>query len=158
MLKRRGILASDDYKFSWWWFGIKVGIVTALIVWWWLDNRDKKTRVKELDTAGNGEIPLVPIPDDEMPEETAPAPEVDDLTKIEGIGPKISTTLQAAGIHSYRQLAAFDTPSLKKILTDGGIRVGFPETWPEQAALAAKADWTKLEELQSSLQGGRRVS
>ena len=47
---------------------------------------------------------------------------------------------------------------IKKILKDAGIRIGYPDTWPEQAALAAKNDWDALTVFQGKLQGGRRVA
>ena len=93
----------------------------------------------------------------EPPAPSADQPaEQDDLTKIEGIGPKIYRTLQQAGIQTFQKLAASEPAVLKQILLDANIRIGFPETWPEQAGLAAKADWTGLKEFQSELQGGRR--
>ncbi|MBC8332563.1 MAG: hypothetical protein H8E28_11330 [Anaerolineae bacterium] len=93
--------------------------------------------------------------------EVAPAPEApvtpDDLTKIEGIGPKISSVFHAAGITTFVKMAATEASALQKILDDANIRLGNPETWPEQAALAAKGDWAALEKLQDQLQGGRRA-
>lgn len=85
-----------------------------------------------------------------------PQPEPDDLTKIEGIGPKISSTFQAAGINTFDQLGATDVEKLQAILDGAGIRLGNPATWPEQARLAAAEDWGALETLQDELQGGRR--
>ncbi len=87
--------------------------------------------------------------------EEAPA-EPDDLTKIEGIGPKIASVFNAAGITNFAQLAGFDVEKLQKILDDAGIRLGDPSTWAEQAKLAAEGDWDALQKLQDELQGGRR--
>jgi predicted flap endonuclease-1-like 5' DNA nuclease len=132
-----------------------------------LENQDKKnTKNAPSETALNNH-PSIPLPMDESssvePTITAPAApsqgqpaEQDNLTKIEGIGPKINRTLQEAGIQTFQQLAASEPAVLKQILLDANIRIGFPETWPEQAAFAAKADWTGLKEFQSELQGGRR--
>ena len=78
------------------------------------------------------------------------------LRKIEGIGPKIQVTLQAAGIDTFAQLAASKPEDLKQILVDAGIRLGDPTTWPEQAALAAAGNWDELKEFQGTLKGGRR--
>jgi predicted flap endonuclease-1-like 5' DNA nuclease len=82
---------------------------------------------------------------------------VDDLKVIEGIGPKISGILQAAGIATFGQLAATDVGALKQILAEANIRLGDPTTWPEQAALAAENKWDELTALQDSLKGGRRA-
>jgi predicted flap endonuclease-1-like 5' DNA nuclease len=167
MFRKFGVLSSEDRKISWWWLGIKVGVIVGLIVWWWLENQNKKN-LKNADSEkvlnNNQSIPLPmdePSSDEPLRSES-PAPsadqpaEPDDLTKIEGIGPKINRTLQEAGIQTYHQLAASDPAFLKQILLDANIRIGFPDTWPEQAALAAKADWSGLTEFQSELQGGRR--
>lgn len=89
-----------------------------------------------------------------QPVETPPEP--DDLTKIEGIGPKIAATFQGAGITTFAQLAATEVEKLQAILDEVGIRLGDPATWPEQAQLAAAKDWEALETLQDELQGGRR--
>jgi large subunit ribosomal protein L30 len=80
----------------------------------------------------------------------------DDLTVIEGIGPKIGGLLQAAGIHTFGELAATDTARLTEILQAANLRLASPETWPEQAQLAAAADWDGLKQLQDRLKGGRR--
>ncbi|WP_420642903.1 helix-hairpin-helix domain-containing protein [Candidatus Leptofilum sp.] len=84
--------------------------------------------------------------------------EPDDLKKIEGIGPKIEGVLHEAGIFTFVGLAAATVEHLEKIVReDAGIRVAFPDTWPEQAQLAAAGEWEKLEVLQDDLKGGRRA-
>jgi predicted flap endonuclease-1-like 5' DNA nuclease len=95
----------------------------------------------------------------EEPAEKAEAEaEKQNLKRIEGIGPKIESVLQAAGILSYAQLAETVPDRLEEILADARIRIADPTTWPEQAALAAAGDWQGLELLQSQLKGGRRVA
>jgi predicted flap endonuclease-1-like 5' DNA nuclease len=83
----------------------------------------------------------------------------DDLTKIEGIGPKIAALLQAAGITTHARLATVDVERLRTILRGGGRRfvLADPETWPLQASLAAAGRWDVLKALQDELVGGRRV-
>ena len=44
--------------------------------------------------------------------------EPDDLTPIEGIGPKIENILRIAGIYTYAQLAATEVDRLRKELSD----------------------------------------
>jgi predicted flap endonuclease-1-like 5' DNA nuclease len=88
---------------------------------------------------------------------TAPA-KPDDLTLIEGIGPKIAGLLQAAGITTFSQLAAADVNQLKQVLTAAKLdKLANPATWPEQAQLAAAGDREGLQKLQDMLKGGRRV-
>ena len=91
--------------------------------------------------------------------EEEPAPvQPDDLKVIEGIGPKIEGILHDAGIKTFAQLAAAQVSQLEKIVReDAGIRVAFPDTWPEQAKLAAEKAWDALEKLQDDLKGGRRA-
>ena len=79
----------------------------------------------------------------------------DDLKKIEGIGPKIDSILNEAGITTLAELASKEVSELEAIL-EGKVRIAFPETWPEQAALADAGRWEELEEMQSKLEGGRR--
>jgi len=82
----------------------------------------------------------------------------EDLTKIEGIGPKISAALGQTGITTYAQLASTDVSKLRQILKEAGLnRLADPGTWPEQASLAASEKWEELTKLQAELKGGRRV-
>jgi predicted flap endonuclease-1-like 5' DNA nuclease len=84
--------------------------------------------------------------------------EPDDLQRIDGIGPKISGVLQAAGITTYAQLAGTDVSRLQGILDEAGIsRIADASSWPEQARLASAGEWAGLEALQGQLKGGRRV-
>ena len=87
--------------------------------------------------------------------ESAPI-QPDDLKKIEGIGPKIASLLQAKGIATFAQLAAAEVAHLREIMLEANLRIANPDTWPEQAALAAAGNWDALATLQDNLQGGRR--
>jgi ribosomal protein L30 len=82
----------------------------------------------------------------------------DDLTAIEGVGPKISELLHAAGITSFAQLAAAKVSAIQDILKAAGSRYGManPGTWPEQAALLAAGDYAGFEKLSEELDGGVR--
>jgi predicted flap endonuclease-1-like 5' DNA nuclease len=88
-------------------------------------------------------------------EETAAPDAVDDLTRIEGIGPKIAWVLKGAGITSFAQLAARNVDGVRDIVRAAGLNLADPTTWPEQAGLAAAGDWEELRRLQESLKGGR---
>lgn len=79
----------------------------------------------------------------------------DDLTRVEGIGPKISAVLRAAGITTFAALADTEVARLEELLSGAGIRIANPRTWPEQARLAASGQWGELESLQGQLKGGR---
>ena len=82
----------------------------------------------------------------------------DDLKKIEGIGPKIATLLNEGGIYTFADLSKSNQATLKGILEAAGSRYKMhnPATWPNQAYLAAKGDWAKLNKLQAELSGGKK--
>lgn len=90
-------------------------------------------------------------------EESAPAVAVDDLKKIEGIGPKIAEVLAAAGITTFSALADSSAESISAILEAAGSQFAShnPGSWPKQAALAAAGDWATLKTLQDELIGGK---
>lgn len=92
------------------------------------------------------------------PEKPAPT-QPDDLTRVEGIGPKIAGLLDAAGISTFAQLASTDAKQLKDILERAGsrYRLADPSTWSEQARLAAAGEWEALVAFQERLKGGRRT-
>ena len=81
----------------------------------------------------------------------------DDLTKVEGVGPKIKNLLNDAGIWSFRQLSHSNVDALQEILNNAGprYRIHNPGTWPDQAGLAADGKWDQLEKWQDELKGGR---
>ncbi len=101
-------------------------------------------------------------------EETAPKKETveketqakpakaDDLTKVEGIGPKAAEALVSAGIESYAKLAKAKPEKIKDILTEASSRMAHldPTSWPKQAAMAAEDKWDALKEWQDSVKGG----
>lgn len=80
----------------------------------------------------------------------------DDLTKLEGIGPKVARLLNEAGITTFAGLAATNAADLQKSLSAAGLQMMNVEGWIDQAALAAKGDWDGLQKLQNELRGGRR--
>jgi hypothetical protein len=91
-------------------------------------------------------------------QEPEPHPGIpDNLTLIEGIGPKTQSVLIAAGINNFKDLAALAPEAIKDILTQAGLRLGVTDTWPEQARLAAEGKLDELKELQDKLTGGREA-
>ena len=64
-----------------------------------------------------------------------------DLKVIKGIGPKMETLLNTAGITSYEDLAKMTIKSINKVLTDAGIvniKIYNTSDWKAQAKEAAK--------------------
>ncbi len=83
--------------------------------------------------------------------------EKNDLTRIEGIGPKIEKLLNDAGIQSFETLSKTSKSTLTQILRNAGpqFKMHEPTTWPKQAKMAAKGNWKELEEYQDFLLGGK---
>lgn len=119
------------------------------------------------ESSPDGEEPLAlqdepesaPAPSDAPTPPPAPAPpaEPDNLRRIEGIGPKVAGILNGAGIATFGQLADTSVEQLREILEAEGLKFMKPDTWPEQAQLAATGDWAGLQNLQDQLKGGRRI-
>uniref|UniRef100_UPI003593D2A0 30S ribosomal protein S2 n=1 Tax=Pricia sp. TaxID=2268138 RepID=UPI003593D2A0 len=98
-------------------------------------------------------------------EKSAPAPnkdvkaktdKADDLTKIEGVGPKAAEAMVAAGIDTYANVAKADAEKIKEILTESSSRMAHldPTSWPKQAQMAADGKWDELQEWQDKAKGG----
>ena len=69
----------------------------------------------------------------------------DDLTQLNGIGPRIASILNDGGITSYNQLQHANTGELRQIIATGGaLPPASLESWPTQATYAAKGDWSGL--------------
>lgn len=85
----------------------------------------------------------------------SPKKSADDLTVIEGIGPKVMKVLKGMGVETFDDLARAKASEVRKALNAAGLRMMNPEGWIAQAKLAAKGDWKGLEKLQRKLKGGR---
>jgi predicted flap endonuclease-1-like 5' DNA nuclease len=83
-----------------------------------------------------------------------------DLEIIEGIGPKIAELLNDNGIYTFAELSEASFATLNLILEQGGERfkLANPNTWAEQALLAAENNWPELKALQDALDGGVKKS
>lgn len=81
--------------------------------------------------------------------------ESDDLTKIEGIGPKIAEVFADNGIKTFEDLSGSKVGDLRTILADNGLSGHEPKTWSKQATLAKHGKWDELKVLQDELDGGK---
>ncbi|MDZ4750914.1 MAG: 50S ribosomal protein L21 [Flavobacteriales bacterium] len=95
---------------------------------------------------------------------SAPAPDPakaaakgEDLTMIEGIGPKIAELLISKGIASYADLASAEVDALRAILDEAGgvIKSKNPGTWPAQAKLASEGKFDELRKWQEELKDSK---
>lgn len=87
--------------------------------------------------------PVAPVADTAVPVSA----QQDDLTIIEGIGPKSAAALYAAGIKTFAQVAAMSPAELEGVVKAQKVRlVGGADTWPQQARLAASGNLSALED------------
>ena len=107
--------------------------------------------VRQQKTASNQSAPTIKLPPVESIEKEKPvaakpaAPRKgDDLTRIDGVGPKAAAALKAAGINNFSALAEASPEQLKQMLSDAGMRIVNPESWQQQAKFAAAGDWEGL--------------
>ena len=83
----------------------------------------------------------------------------DDLTLIEGAGPKAAEALVNAGIDTFAKLAATTAEAVREILTNESSTLAHldPTSWAQQAQLAADGKMDELKKLQDELNGGKAV-
>jgi len=81
----------------------------------------------------------------------------DDLTAIEGIGPKVAEALMAAGVLTFGDLADTKAAAVTEILdaAEGNFAGQDPETWAAQAEMARDDRWEELQKWQDELDGGK---
>ena len=80
----------------------------------------------------------------------------DDLTKVEGIGPKAAEALSKAGVNSFEKLSKKSVEEIRTILVEASKTLAHldPQTWAQQAKLAAEGKWDELKKWQDELNGG----
>jgi predicted flap endonuclease-1-like 5' DNA nuclease len=143
-----------------WWVWVLVVLALVALWLWWQPGRSKEKAAPPTEPGTAAPSHVVETPEG-VARRAAPvlkAIEPDDLKLIEGIGPKISSLLQAAGIVTFAHLASTDVKRLKQIIAEAGLTaLADPTSWPEQAGLAATGQWDALRTLQDELKGGRRV-
>ncbi len=167
------------------WIVLLIFLILVLVIWFALTRSAKKyepdfktgshteeaivEQVEEpaaefVESAKAAEMPEVAeqfiVQPAEIPVETIRAAEIvvvpDDLKIIEGIGPKVNSLLNDAGIFTFSQLAETEESKIREILDQAGLRLLNPATWAEQAQLAAAGKMDDLKVLQERLTAGRR--
>ena len=120
----------------------------------------------EMETAGGSvymagdlasDAPLGLVPQVDAPATlSADVTVTDDLTIVEGVGPKIQAALAGAGITTFAQLAEQEPAELERIVRAAGVRmVGKARNWPEQARLLAEGRLEEGKALAARLKSGR---
>lgn len=80
-----------------------------------------------------------------------------DLTVVEGIGPKIQQLFHNHDVKTWRALSECSVEKCQSVLDSGGERykIHKPGTWPKQAQLAYEGKWKELLAWQDELDGGK---
>ena len=80
-----------------------------------------------------------------------------DLTLVEGIGPKIQELFHNHNVNTWKELSECSVDKCQEVLKSGGKRFELhkPGTWPKQADMAANGLWKELNDWQDLLDGGR---
>ncbi len=119
---------------------------------------EKAEAVKEKDAPKQTKEDALPITEKKEKAAVKKAVKVDsdNLTKIEGIGPKAAEALTKADIDSYAKLAKTKAEKIKEILTEASSRMAHldPGSWPTQAKMAADGNWDELKDWQDKAKGG----
>ncbi|MFK7831835.1 MAG: hypothetical protein AB8B52_01040 [Winogradskyella sp.] len=81
----------------------------------------------------------------------------DDLTVVEGIGPKIQELFHNHDVKTWKALSECSVDKCQSVLDSGGERfkVHTPRTWPDQAKMAYEGKWAELLKWQDELDGGK---
>lgn len=122
--------------------------------------RTNNSNEEEDEDFGAAELVEEPESEDapETSEEVAVANSIsDDLTKIEGIGPKIAELFNKKGIFTFADLSSSKVGDLRDYLADAGLSQHDPKTWSKQGTLAKNGKWEELEALQDVLKGGKEA-
>ncbi len=116
------------------------------------DSKEEKQQGDVIDTTSEEVVEDAPEKEEVSEESSNVIP--DDLTKVEGIGPKIQEALYEAGVKTFAQLADKTSEEISEIIADvrGSHDAG---TWPKQAQMAADGKWDELKEWQDQMDGGK---
>ncbi len=147
------------------WPLIVAALVVGLVIAWYMFSASRKTRVTgtNRDVLDEGAAPAernkalidsapaatpaqpapTPVPAPAPASNTAPTTSAgDDLTRIKGLGPKLSATLQEMGITTFAQIAAWDDAEIDRVDASLGRFQGRirRDSWVEQAKLLSVGD------------------
>jgi predicted flap endonuclease-1-like 5' DNA nuclease len=82
---------------------------------------------------------------------------LDDLSLVEGIGPKIRSLFHNYEIRTWKALAQTSVAKCQEVLDSGGDRYKMhdPASWPMQAKMAAEGKWKDLAKWQHEHKHGK---
>jgi hypothetical protein len=113
---------------------------------------NQETRIGELQGLLTGRSDDTAPPDPDLEDGALVLGEkvrLNDLTVVEGIGPKIADVLDASGIRTWWQLHNTDVAAISAVLAAAGplFQVHDPATWPHQGGLLARGEWREFKSL-----------
>lgn len=147
-----------DTSLSWLFWLLLAFFVLMVVIGWWVSRKGQaEGGAAEREAHHEAHHEAQHAHAEHAPQAEAHKATADDLTIIEGIGPKVASVLKEAGITTFAQLASADPAHLESVLRAANLQMMDPRGWIEQARLAAQGDWEGLKKLQSELKGGRRV-
>ncbi len=147
-----------DTSLSWLFWLLLVFFVLMVVIGWWVSRKGQaEGGAAEREAHHEAHPEAQHAHAEHAPQAEAQKARADDLTLLEGIGPKVASVLKEAGITTFAQLASADPAHLGSVLRAANLQMMDPRGWIEQARLAAQGDWEGLKKLQSELKGGRRV-
>ena len=118
----------------------------------------KKAVAKEAKQEAKEEAPKKEAKKEAAPKKAtkAKASKGDDLTKIEGVGPKAAEALTNAGLETFAKVSKSKADKMKDILTEASSRLAHLDTnsWAKQAKMAADEKWDELKAWQDNAKGG----
>ena len=117
----------------------------------------KAVRKKEKIARSTETLPDLRFDADQVKADYGKRVKFNDLKIIEGVGPKIESLFQEAGINSWQAMAESSVESCREVLAKGGdrFRMHDPSSWPLQAKLAYENKWMELAKWQEEHKGGR---
>lgn len=124
---------------------------------WWAWSKGWLAQEEEVSNDAHHDMEHEHVEHEEPDVQTEPAVS-DDLTTLEGIGPKVAKLLADNGIPTFAALAKADLDNLRELLAGAGYQYMEPAGWVDQAKLAAAGDAEGLQKLQDELKGGRYKS
>jgi predicted flap endonuclease-1-like 5' DNA nuclease len=130
-----------------WWVWVILIVILLVILYFWFGRGEEETVAEAPKTVAQVETAVPAVVDSAKP---------DDLKRIEGIGPKVASLLNEAGITTFQQMVNAGAEKLESILDAASLQMIDAGTWPEQAKMAAAGDWEALAKFQDELKGGKR--
>ena len=108
--------------------GILAFIITLVLLYIFLPVRRKRLTPGDEQGLARGDN------DGRIVIEHSAQAQIDNLTRITGIGEKISTALLEAGITKFAQLASMDSDDIQLILDQANVQAVASPMWVEQAS------------------------